>query len=163
MVLYKIFKFQISLITVLNSFTFFRNNIKNFGGNPDSVTLFGLSAGGVSTSAHAVSPLSGGLFHRVIAGSGVFSIPIIWGKQHRQQAHRYVTSVFFLVYFMRLKEIACSISKDLGCYLGKDCYTITCIRNKATSSEIINSANKFNTVSKELCMPVLYNCDACII
>ncbi|KAL3282171.1 hypothetical protein HHI36_005365 [Cryptolaemus montrouzieri] len=50
-------------------------NIKYFGGNPSSVTLFGESAGGASAHYHIFSPLSKGLFHRVISQSGtVFNI-----------------------------------------------------------------------------------------
>ncbi|XP_039753211.1 venom carboxylesterase-6-like [Pararge aegeria] len=47
-----------------------RDNIKSFGGNPDSVTLTGCSAGGASVHYHYLSPLSKGLFHRGIAFSG---------------------------------------------------------------------------------------------
>ncbi|XP_055381572.1 juvenile hormone esterase-like [Condylostylus longicornis] len=47
-----------------------RDNIKEFGGDPNSVTIFGQSAGGWSVSAHLVSPLSKGLFHKAIAFSG---------------------------------------------------------------------------------------------
>ncbi|XP_030754509.1 venom carboxylesterase-6-like [Sitophilus oryzae] len=47
-----------------------QRNIKAFGGNPDSVTIFGESAGGSSVHYHMVSPMSRGLFHRVIAMSG---------------------------------------------------------------------------------------------
>jgi carboxylesterase type B len=37
-----------------------RDNIRNFGGNPDRVTIFGESAGAASTSLHMVSPYSRG-------------------------------------------------------------------------------------------------------
>lgn len=47
-----------------------QENIRNFGGNPDQVTLFGESAGGSSTDLHILSPLSKGLFQRAIAQSG---------------------------------------------------------------------------------------------
>ncbi|PNF29114.1 hypothetical protein B7P43_G12621 [Cryptotermes secundus] len=46
------------------------DNIEMFGGNPDSVTLFGESAGGSSVHYHMLSPLSRGLFHRGISQSG---------------------------------------------------------------------------------------------
>ena len=48
-----------------------KENIKNFGGNPNKVTIFGESAGGSSVSLHLLSPLSKGLVHQVIAESGV--------------------------------------------------------------------------------------------
>ncbi|NUP05443.1 MAG: carboxylesterase family protein [Polyangiaceae bacterium] len=45
-------------------------NIAAFGGDPSRVTLFGESAGGISTCFHMVSPPSEGLFHRAIIESG---------------------------------------------------------------------------------------------
>ncbi|KAL1784461.1 carboxylesterase 5A isoform X1 [Sigmodon hispidus] len=52
-----------------------KENIKFFGGNPDSVTIFGGSAGAISISSLVLSPLSKGLFHRAIMQSGVAIIP----------------------------------------------------------------------------------------
>ncbi|CAO2610489.1 Carboxylesterase 5A [Lemmus lemmus] len=52
-----------------------KENIKFFGGNPDSVTVFGGSAGAISISSLILSPLSTGLFHRAIMESGVAIIP----------------------------------------------------------------------------------------
>src|SRR6185503_6469055 len=46
-----------------------RDNIENFGGDPNNVTLGGTSAGGQSAGLHLVSPGSNGLFHRVIVES----------------------------------------------------------------------------------------------
>lgn len=39
-----------------------KNNILMFGGNPDSITLTGCSAGGASVHYHYLSPLSRGTF-----------------------------------------------------------------------------------------------------
>lgn len=47
-----------------------RTNIAAFGGDPDNVTIFGESAGGMSVWSHIVSPGSAGLFHKAIVFSG---------------------------------------------------------------------------------------------
>jgi len=46
-----------------------RENIHSFGGNPDSVTIFGESAGSLSVALHLISPQSRGLFQRAIMQS----------------------------------------------------------------------------------------------
>ena len=47
-----------------------KDNIANFGGDTDRITIYGISAGGWSVSAHMVSPMSAGLFNRAISMSG---------------------------------------------------------------------------------------------
>ena len=47
-----------------------KRNIAAFGGDPDNVTIFGFSAGGVSVHSLLASPLAKGLFHKAIAQSG---------------------------------------------------------------------------------------------
>jgi para-nitrobenzyl esterase len=47
-----------------------KTNIAGFGGDRANVTLFGESAGGISTCLHLVSPASQGLFQRAIIESG---------------------------------------------------------------------------------------------
>jgi para-nitrobenzyl esterase len=46
-----------------------QRNIKNFGGNPNQVTIAGQSAGAMSILAHLISPNSKNLFHRAIIES----------------------------------------------------------------------------------------------
>lgn len=58
-----------------------QKNIASFGGNPDSVTLTGLSAGGASVHYHYLSPRSKGLFHRGFSQSGVALMP--WALQEQ--------------------------------------------------------------------------------
>ena len=50
-------------------------NIKNFGGDPNKVTIFGLSAGGASVGLHLLSPRSSGFFNGAISESGVDTSP----------------------------------------------------------------------------------------
>ena len=47
-----------------------RNNIEEFGGDPDNVTIFGESAGGWSVCNLLASPAAAGLFDRAIQESG---------------------------------------------------------------------------------------------
>lgn len=56
--------------------TWVKENIKNFGGDPDKITMFGESAGGMSVALLAVSPLSRNLFNRIIIESGSPYSPI---------------------------------------------------------------------------------------
>jgi para-nitrobenzyl esterase len=51
-----------------------QRNIRGFGGNPGDVTLFGESAGGLSTLAQLVSPGARGLFQRAIVESGTYQL-----------------------------------------------------------------------------------------
>ena len=47
-----------------------KRNIRNFGGNPNSVTICGQSSGGTSIYGLLASPMADGLFHKAIPMSG---------------------------------------------------------------------------------------------
>ncbi|KAJ2951906.1 hypothetical protein O0L34_g4157 [Tuta absoluta] len=46
-----------------------QNNISNFGGDPNNVTIFGSSAGGSAVHLLMLSPMASGLFHKAIMQS----------------------------------------------------------------------------------------------
>ncbi|XP_074598537.1 acylcarnitine hydrolase-like [Brevipalpus obovatus] len=48
-----------------------KNNIAHFGGDPNQITIFGESVGGLSTFMHIASPYASGLFNRAIPMSAV--------------------------------------------------------------------------------------------
>ncbi|XP_054721159.1 acetylcholinesterase-1-like [Uloborus diversus] len=55
---------------ILEALRWIKNNIHAFGGDPDNITLFGESGGAMISGLFCVSPLTVGLFRRVILESG---------------------------------------------------------------------------------------------
>ena len=74
-----------------------KDNIQFFGGNPDSITIFGESAGAASISAHLLSPVSRHLMKRVILQSGVVNAP--WSYATAEKS----------------KELSLTLAKKIGC------------------------------------------------
>jgi para-nitrobenzyl esterase len=57
-------------LDIIHGLKWLQNNIAEFGGDPDNVTIFGESAGGRNVYSMLASPLAEGLFHRAISQSG---------------------------------------------------------------------------------------------
>lgn len=64
-----------------------QRNIKNFGGDPSKVTIFGESAGAMSCHILCASPLAKGLFRSCISQSGAFMSSINVVKQEMAQMY----------------------------------------------------------------------------
>ncbi|XP_060064173.1 pyrethroid hydrolase Ces2e-like [Ylistrum balloti] len=104
-------------------------NIEDFGGNPNSITIFGGSAGAFSVGLHALLPQNQGLFHRLIAESGTSTSPLVLNMEPRVHARGY--------------------GIDLNCLNEKDVnfdteMLLECIRGKS-SQEIIQTQNSYDT------------------
>ncbi|CAL8090407.1 unnamed protein product [Orchesella dallaii] len=63
-----------------------KHNIRNFSGDPNSVTLFGESAGGGAVHYLMVSPLAKGLFHKGISQSGSVLNTWLYSRYPKEQA-----------------------------------------------------------------------------
>jgi para-nitrobenzyl esterase len=89
-----------------------QRNIAAFGGDPKHVTLFGESAGGMSTCVHYLSSRSHGLFVAAIAESGLCSSPLLEIPRATAEAQ------------------ATMLAETLGCP-GADASTLDCLRGKS--------------------------------
>ncbi len=58
------------LLDMIAGLQWIQKNIAAFGGDPDKVTIFGESAGGIAVSMLCASPLAKGLFQGAISQSG---------------------------------------------------------------------------------------------
>ncbi|XP_057380572.1 carboxylic ester hydrolase-like [Daphnia carinata] len=87
-----------------------RDHIRNFGGDADSITIFGESAGGASVEYQVLSPHSKGLFHRAIAQSGSTRCP--WAMQKS------------------MGEYTRILAKDVNCPTSSSKELLQCLRTK---------------------------------
>ncbi|XP_059614573.1 venom carboxylesterase-6-like [Phlebotomus argentipes] len=99
-----------------------KQNIRFFGGNPNSVTLSGFSAGGASVHLHYLSPLSSGLFHRGISHSGCALNPWVLAENPLQKAR--------------------VVANHLGCATEDNRRMIECLKGKP-ADEIVSTVPLF--------------------
>ncbi|XP_069137687.1 crystal protein-like [Argopecten irradians] len=101
-----------------------KNNIRNFGGDPEQVTLFGQSAGATSVAIHLTSGNAEHLFKRAIIQSAPFSIPFKTYEQALAQGKSFS------------EALGCS-QQDLGCMKQKTALEIIDAQKKTTTSGTI--------------------------
>lgn len=58
------------LLDIVEALKWIKENVREFGGNPDNVTIFGQSGGGGKVSTLLSTPQAKGLFHKAIIQSG---------------------------------------------------------------------------------------------
>ncbi len=61
---------NVGMLDIVAALQWVKNNIANFGGDPDNVTIFGQSGGGGKVSVLTAMPSAEGLFHKAIVQSG---------------------------------------------------------------------------------------------
>src|SRR5690606_38431721 len=62
-----------------------QQNVEAFGGDPNNVTIFGFSAGGVSVHSLMTIPRAQGLFHKAISESGGGRDGVLTGRPIREE------------------------------------------------------------------------------
>ncbi|XP_050438553.1 juvenile hormone esterase-like [Adelges cooleyi] len=70
----------------LFAFKWVKENISEFGGDANNITIFGESAGSASVHYHILSPLSKGVFQRAIMQSGCAFNPWAFNSKHKNAA-----------------------------------------------------------------------------
>uniref|UniRef100_A0A1I7S6N4 COesterase domain-containing protein n=1 Tax=Bursaphelenchus xylophilus TaxID=6326 RepID=A0A1I7S6N4_BURXY len=102
------------------TFKWIHYNIRSFGGNPDKVTAWGLSAGGGSVGLLELSPYSRDYIHNIIAMSGTPLCP--WGVQPQKHVKKYS------------QEVAYALNCETGKW--KECF------KKTTTDEFLAATSK---------------------
>lgn len=111
-----------------------RDNIAAFGGDPDSVTLFGESAGSASVHLHILSPESHSLFTRAIMQSGSANAP--WAVLRDVEA----------------KHRASVLAQRLQCAFGNDTELVSCLRAKRPEEIVDKSVGIVTGLLLSICV-----------
>jgi para-nitrobenzyl esterase len=101
-----------------------KRNIPGFGGDPDNITIFGESAGGISIYAHLVSKLAQGLFQKAIIESG---------------APDYIT-------LQQSESDGVTLAGKVGCGQGSEQQIAACLRAVPVSELLTNQATETGAI-----------------
>ncbi len=94
------------LMDQIQALKWVRENIAEFGGDPNNVTIFGQSAGGMSVCCLLASPLARGFFHQAIPMSG--GCDVSGDREEKYQQARTLAG-----------EMGCEGADVLGCLRSK--------------------------------------------
>src|SRR5262249_32249361 len=78
---------DVGMLDIVHALGWVRNNIERFGGDPNTVMIFGQSGGGRKVSTLLTMPSAKGLFHRAIIESGA-TIKLVERDQSAKVAER---------------------------------------------------------------------------
>ena len=73
--------FNFGLLDLIEGLRWVQNNISAFGGDPASVSVFGISAGAAAVNLLMAAEPARGLFHRAIAQSGYATWPLLRSRR----------------------------------------------------------------------------------
>ena len=133
------------ILDQIQSLKWIKQNIAQFGGDPDNVTIFGQSAGAGSVRTLCESPLARGLFHKaVIMSGGGLNVP----PKDGEAAKLATPNVKFFTYNPTLKEAEAETKKVMDWAGLTDLkklreasteilYTVGTIYNMANKSDVI--------------------------
>ncbi|KAG8331972.1 hypothetical protein J6590_029574 [Homalodisca vitripennis] len=103
------------------------DNIDSFGGDPNNVTIFGISAGGASVHFQLLCPPSRGLFHKAIIQCGFANNP--WTNQEAP------------------RETALELAKTMGC-TSEDSDEVLQFLKSASADDIVAGTHKLCTAER---------------
>ena len=118
-----------------------KTNIAAFGGDPDSITIFGSNSGGWSVGFHLLSPISKGLFKRAIMESGSSLAPLMMFGEGAARTR--------FEKFVKHANCPLPAKKEKDPYAAPDAATYECLA-KLTRAQVDDAQAKILTSRKDI-------------